>query len=189
VPKFVSAKDLKNQKKECELDNFTEVVEKLLRIESLLAEIFEKLESIEDTLQSLRQQAKNDEGRSRSRVRKVKVVVKNEGEKRSALDIIKEQGVVFESDLKNIANRDRFFAHLAKHGVKVITGLRERVAVTEEFLESFMKELEKLRGPAEAEEKLKDRYRRFYEFLRESGLLLYDSKKGWILTLEKNVNR
>jgi len=180
--KFVSAKELKDQKaKNVNENDVATMMEKLSRIEKILVEVLERLEALEEAVK--RSESLQREGGIKEKNRKV--VVRSSKEKRSALDIVKEQGIVFESDLRNIVNRDRFFSHLSKHDIIVISGIRERVAVTKEFLDSFMKELEKYSNPSEAEEKLKEAYARLYRVLRESGLLLYDSKKGWLLSIEK----
>jgi len=183
-PRFVSAKELREEKerKPEARDDLSTVLEKLTRIEGLLADVLEKLESLEERLPKQVEQRK--EGRSEERGGKV--FIKGREEKKSALDIMKDQGILFESDLRSVANKDRFFGYLSRHGVIVVEGTRERVAVTEEFLKSFKNELEKCGNPGEAEERLKGSFKRFYELLRASGYLLHDVKKGWILTLEKS---
>jgi len=178
--KIISAKELKNQKAD-EMSDVAVIIEKLSRIENILVEVLEKIEALEELMKRSEAEEKRGETGKKNR----KVVVRSSKEKKSALDIMNEQGIVFESDLRNIANRDQFFNYLSRHGIIVITGMKERVAITKEFLDSFMKELEKYRSPAEAEERLRDNYSRLYKILRESGLLLYDSKKGWKLSLEK----
>jgi len=146
------------------------VSERLTRIENMLSEVLERLKSIEGRLSELeKSQSKAETGSGKG--------------KKTALDIIRDQGVIFESDLKNIDNKERFFGYLSKHGVIIIEGSKERVAVTKEFLTNFEKELEKYRSPAEAEEKLREPYRRFYEFLRNSNYLIHDTKKGWVMIL------
>jgi hypothetical protein len=135
-----------------------EVIVLLKRIEQLLVNAIDKLDLIIERI-----------GHERPRQRR-------------ALDIMREQGVVFESDLTRIKNPDSFFEYLSRHGVIVVEGTRERAAVTREFLNQFIKELSKCEGPEDAEEKLSGKYKRFYLFLRESGLLVYNSaKKEWNL--------
>jgi len=175
--KLKTAKDLKDEESRFE----EEIMNKLNRIEHVLAELFEKLEALEEKLGALQTtSAQRFRARGRS-----KVVVKGR-KKRTALEIMKEQGVVFESELKSIANRDSFFEYLRKNGVIVVEGSKERVALTKEFLDTFVAELSKLRGPADAEEKLKDeKLKKLYTILRESGYLVYE-KSDWSLDLPRS---
>jgi hypothetical protein len=163
--------------------DLSEVLARIARLEQLVLKLLDKVEDIESVVKERKDKAPRSGG--------VRVVIKGSGEarsetprKRSALDIIKEQGIVFESDLKSVSNRDKFFTYLAKNGVIVIEGIKERVAVTKEFLDKFVEELSKLENPAVAEEKLRGNMRRFYTVLRESGYLLYDSRNGWELNIK-----
>lgn len=160
-----------------------EVIEKLNRIQSTLASVVEKLDSIEEKLS--RAEGKSGGGEKRKSGYKV-VVSRKSGESRargrSALEIMQEQGVVFESDLKSIRNKEKFIEHLRNSGVIVIEGSKERALVTREYLNSFLSTLKGCRGPGEAEEKLRDEKQiRLYRLLRDSGLLTYDSRSGWVL--------
>lgn len=167
--KIVSAKELKKDRSWGQ-DELAEINERLSRIEKILTSLLEKVEALEEQMR--KEGEKNTSKTPPGRV------------KTTAVEIIKRQGIVFESDLTTIRNRDRFFEHLAKNGVIVFEGNKERAAVTKEFLDQFMKAIERF-SPSEAEEKLTGNFKRLYSFLRESGLLVYDNKNGWNVLLKK----
>lgn len=145
-----------------------------------MADIIERLDALEEHVKHVKTEGRWGKGRRESKYRIV--VSKSEGRRRSALDIMHEQGILFESDLKSIRNKDQFIEYLRKNGVIVLEGSKERVMITKEYLNIFLSELRKCRGPGDAEEKLKnEKISRLYRFLRDSGLLTYDSKSGWSL--------
>ncbi|MEM4787876.1 MAG: hypothetical protein QXV28_07855 [Ignisphaera sp.] len=162
-----------------------EVIEKLNRILSTLALVVERLDSMEERLSKIEEKSKSREKNKRKSGYKV-VVNQKTGEKRAkgknALEIMHRQGIIFESDLRNIQNKEKFIEYLKSNGIIVIEGSRERVLVTKEYLESFLSILKECKGPGEAEEKLRDEKQiRLYRLLRDSGLLTYDSRGGWML--------
>ncbi|MEM1694275.1 MAG: hypothetical protein QXH21_08170 [Ignisphaera sp.] len=159
-----------------------EVVEKLNRIQNLLAMVVEKLELIDEKLT-----AAEKKGGYKRKGGRYRIVVNQRGkegraEGKNIIEILMKQGVVFESDLKNMRTKEKLIEHLRSKGIVVIEGQKERVLVTKEYLNSFMSVLNNCRGPGEAEEKIKDEKQiRLYRFLRDSGLLVYDSRSGWVL--------
>jgi len=66
-------------------------------------------------------------------------------ERKSALDFLREQKVMFESDITGrIRNRDAFFERLKRGGAVVLELSTERVAVDPDFWEEFKKRLSEL---------------------------------------------
>jgi len=66
-------------------------------------------------------------------------------ERKSALDFLREQKVMFESDITGrIRNRDAFFERLKRGGAIVLELSNERVAVDPNFWEEFKKRLSEL---------------------------------------------
>lgn len=172
-----------------------ELLERLTRIENLLATIVEILESINNSITSLPTREKHqapkrrivEEGeeeviwRGRGGKRREYGRTGRKTGKRTAYDILTEQGVMFESDLKNVTYKDKLFSSLRNKGAIIIETDRERIATTNEYLDDL---LEEIRGktPDEALDELKGKKKRLYEALRESGYLIYRNGK-WILDL------
>ena len=65
---------------------------------------------------------------------------KQEEQRRTAIDILKQQGVMFESELR-LRNPDAFFSKLDREGAKIITTDNERIAIDQDFLRSFKEKL------------------------------------------------
>lgn len=173
---------------------FEELIQRLTRIENLLATIVDLLDAISEKIAE-------DASRARSRhVGEVRTTTRGEEnaeviwrgrkerpkrsqQKRTAYDILRDEGVMFESDLRNITYKDKLFASLRNKGAVIIETDRERIATTEEYLNDL---LEKIRGktPDEAIDELRGKDRRLYEALREAGYLIYKRGK-WILDLSE----
>lgn len=161
-----------------------DIVTRLNKLEETVEKLLKKVEEIENQIGYRRKRFVHVKGYKVKTAKRGEVEEsggKRSEKKRSAIEIMKEQGVLFESDLKNISNKDKFFYYLSRHGIHVFEGLKERVAVTDEFLDKFVEMLENCRTPSEAEEKLRGEYRRLYQVLRESGYLVY-GRDGWELT-------
>lgn len=146
-------------------DTVDNILLRISRLEEAIKTLTERIERIENELKTIRQQGEIKPG------------------KKKGIEIVKERGVVFESDLKNIRDKDKYFSYLERHGVFVINCRRERIAVTKEYLDKLMRELSKYRGPGEAERKLRGDMKKLYIELRESGYLVYDRKTGWTLSI------
>ncbi|MEM1694209.1 MAG: hypothetical protein QXL19_08405 [Ignisphaera sp.] len=154
-----------------------EVIDKLTKIHHTLALVIEKLESIEERLNKIENKEK--------KTSKYKVVVNQRREEnKTSLEIIQKQGIIFESDLR-IRNKEKFIEDMRSNGVIVIEGTKERVLVTREFLDNFMSILRECRDIGKVEEKLNEKQLRLYRLLRDNGLLIYNTKTGWILLSPK----
>ncbi|MEM1560576.1 MAG: hypothetical protein QXN35_03420, partial [Ignisphaera sp.] len=101
-----------------------------------------------------------------------------------SLEIMRKQGIIFESDLK-IRNKEKFIEDMRSNGIIVIEGTKERVLVTKEFLDNFISILRECKDIEKVEEKLNEKQLRLYRLLRDSGLLIYNTKTGWILLSPK----
>ncbi len=136
-----------------------------------LAEIQEKLEEIEEKTKQLEE--------------KIKEYKPRQVEKRkTGIERLREQGVVFESELYRLRNRDAFFEYLARSGAKIIEAKNERIALDPEFWEKFTHKLSEITTSNEDEIKilLTKQEHKLFEKLKESGLLYYDSKsRKWKL--------
>ena len=108
--------------------------------------------------------------------------------RRSAVEILKEQKVMFESDIASkIKNRDAFFERLKRDGAVVLELLNERVAVDPEFWSEFKDKLKTIRTTNEAEiAKILGREGlALLKALSKSAQAYFDaSKKTWVLLTE-----
>ena len=104
----------------------------------------------------------------------------------TALDRLKVQGIIFESDLRTIRFKDSFFEKLKRGGAKIIpTSRYGRIAVHPETWERFIQVLNESTSGDDAEvlEKLdNEQLKMLFSALREDGLLIFDRSLGrWVL--------
>ena len=142
------------------------------RVESLLSEIVERLERIETAINRLGQQGtQHTEKRARH----------EKQQRRTGIDILVEQGVLFEKDLKNIRNTDAFFDYLRRNGAVVVETKSEgRIAISPEYLNSFLDGIREYTTAEEALYSLQGKEKRLFSALVEEGLLVRE-KTGWKL--------
>ncbi len=158
------------------LNAYTGKIDELSRRVSQIVEILEDLSSrlhnLEEQLRSVPQLPKQ---------------VEKKELKRSALDILKEQGVMFESDIASkIKNRDAFFERLRRGGAVVIELARERVAVDPDFFARFKDRVAKLSSSSEdfLSKELDKSELRLLKALSGSGLAYFDStRRRWVIEL------
>ncbi|WFO75282.1 CopG family transcriptional regulator [Desulfurococcaceae archaeon MEX13E-LK6-19] len=141
---------------------YSELVERVERIEQVIKNIEEKLEKPPVQPQP---------------------AVRHEARRKTGLERLKEQGVLFESELQRLRDRDSFFLYLRRGGAKVIEAVGERIAIDKDFWEKFKRKLfEEITTNNDEQIKMylsKIEYRLF-EKLRESGLIYFDStERKW----------
>ncbi|EWG07365.1 MAG: CopG/DNA-binding domain-containing protein [Candidatus Aramenus sulfurataquae] len=102
-------------------------------------------------------------------------------EKKTALDILSEQGVIFESELK-LKDPDRFFEKLEREGAKILLTDKERIAVDPNFYNSFVEKLSKLSAQDDetAKQQLGKKEFKLFQRLKEAAYIYFDSSsKSW----------
>jgi hypothetical protein len=153
---------------------FTAEVEDLKR---KIAEISEKLENIE---------SKPVESESRPRKESFyKSGYKNEQneqkEKKTAMDYLRDQGAIYESETK-LKNPDLFFDKLEKQGAKVLYTEKERIGVDPKFFEEFSKKISNIHtvDEVEAQKFLNRNEYKLFQKLRSTGTVYFDNAtKSW----------
>jgi uncharacterized lipoprotein NlpE involved in copper resistance len=103
--------------------------------------------------------------------------------KKDAMSVLKEQGVVFESEL-NLRNPDALFSKLEKEGAKIITTEKERIAIHPDFYAKFTSDLNKINTSDvnEAAKHLDEREAKLFKKLVSEGLAYFDNgSKTWKL--------
>lgn len=156
---------------------FTQKVDDLGR---KVAEILERLEVVEERLSRLETTVKTVEVKHEEPKAQRKP-------KKSAIDILREQKIIFEKDIANrIRDRDSFFARLEREGAIVIEAKDERVAIESSFWNNFVSKLRSTK--TNNDEELKKIYSpielKLLQKLKESALVVYDgTSRGWNLLL------
>ena len=159
-------------------DSDSRIEQRLAKIEAMLAQIMEEIQEMKGAITS------SSEKRE-WRQRKQNETRKGREKKGKGIDRLRREGVAFESDMQNINYTDRLFKYFARFDdVIVLEGMKERVAVTKEYLAELLEELKGARNPTDAEKRLRDeKMRKLYKFLRANGFLIFDGK-DWKLNLE-----
>lgn len=148
---------------------YTAKIDELMR---KVADLYERIEQLGAEVQDLKKKLSGQ-----------RPYMPRKTERKTGIERLREQGVVFESELGRLRNRDAFFDYLSRQGAKIINVHGERVAIDPAFWEKFKKKVfEELSTSNEDEVKLlltKQEYRLFIR-LKESGLIYYDSTvKKW----------
>ncbi|MCD6324585.1 MAG: hypothetical protein J7L55_05725 [Desulfurococcales archaeon] len=103
----------------------------------------------------------------------------------SAIEILKKQKVMFESDLASkIRNRDAFFERLRKDGALVLELADQRIAVDPEYWEEFLDRLSRLNTNSEKklQEELGTVGHELLKALSKNALVYFDAtKKKWVV--------
>lgn len=149
-------------------------------IASKLADLVERIEVLEERVGKLEEEFK----------RAKEQAIQKPHHRRTAIDRLKEQGVVFESELRWLRDRDAFFERLRREGAIILDVKGERVAVYPSFWSKFKDKVEKLPTAIDDEIRvlLRDTEYKLFSKLREAGLVYYDaSKKAWKFVQELDL--
>ncbi len=154
------------------INPFTAQIEEL---KGRLADIQEKIDSLEE------KSSKPKDIQPKEKVPSQKPPIYQE--KRTALEILSEQGVIFESELK-LKDPDKFFDKLEREGAKIIITEKERIAVDPKFYESFVEKLSRLSAQDDetAKQQLGKKEFKLFQKLKEAAYIYFDSSsKSWKL--------
>jgi len=155
---------------------FTAKVDEVAR---RLSDVVETLDTLSERVKTLEEEVKSLRVRSEAQVttQQVKEV------RKSAIDVLRDQKVMFEKDIASkIRNRDAFFDKLRREGAVVLEVKGQRVAVEPSFWNEFRMRLESLatNNESEVREKLGKVGYNLLKTLWESGIVYYDSvNKKW----------
>ncbi|MCI4436466.1 MAG: hypothetical protein JHC33_06610 [Ignisphaera sp.] len=163
------------------INPFTSKVDEIAR---KYAEIIERIEAIEDKIKELEEKLSQQVKEAKpEKVRGEEVERKRE--RKSALEILRENKALFESDIvSRIKNRDAFFNKLQREGAKIIETKDERIAIDPDFWRIFLEKISNITTQNEDEIKnvLDDIEFRLFKKLKESALLIFDvANKRWKL--------
>ncbi|MEB3757356.1 MAG: hypothetical protein GSR76_00660 [Desulfurococcales archaeon] len=162
---------------------------KIDRIITLVTELKEELEQSRETMAQQEPASFTQEARQPSEQKKPLVSYRKEQThppRKTAIERLKEEGAVYESDLGWLKRPDLFFSKLEREGAIVFEAGEERVAVDPEFLNELKSKLREINIPeAESVEKLlRPQEARLFRLLVDSGRAYFDSVEGgWFIEL------
>jgi len=127
-----------------------------------------------------------------AREERVREVVERPVRRAPAIEKLKEQGVVFQEDVRWMKSPERFFEKLKREGAMVLSIGGERVAVDPGFWARFAEEVDKISvGDVEEaasllEMSLGEAAGRLFRKMVKAGVAVYDEDQGiWVLNVQK----
>ena len=151
---------------------FQELASRVAALEQELAALKKQVEQLVERLSQCNLQSSNA---TPSRTR------------RTAMDILREQRFIIESEVQHLRNRDAFFRRLEAEGAVILETNKGRVAVLPEAWEEFKAKLSSTSSASEStiRRELGAQLYRLFEFLRDAGEVYFDNKKlRWRLVSE-----
>ncbi len=153
---------------------------KIDQLSSRVAELYEKIEALEEKIKAL-EEAETTRKEQVQRYR-APIEARRETRRRTAIERLREQGVVFEHDVQWLRDRDAFFERLRREGAIVLNIGGERVALDPAFWRNFREKVEQLPTPNDEEVRvlLTEPQYQLFKKLKENGLIYFDaSKRAW----------
>jgi len=155
----------------------TEIRNKLTELYEAIDNLSKKIDDISSKM-ALQQQLPQPQVEVQQPKEKVR-------EKISAIEILKKQNVIYESEIASkIRNRDAFFDKLKREGAVVLELKDQRIAVDKAFWEEFLEKVSTLKTNVESEyvKVLGRAGAELLKKLNESGIAIYDViKKKWVV--------
>lgn len=129
-----------------------------------VAELEDRLNRLEESLRPAQQTPKPQEQKKRKTIR----------------EIIAEHKLERLSDL-NVKNPEKFIEKARAEGVVVLEGVKDTALVDPDFFEDFKRKIEELNTNDESNlvEKLGGDGIRLLNFMRENGLIYFDTEQKW----------
>ncbi len=192
--KCVTHEDLVRLRRSLE-DLLNPVTGKIDSLRSQFATVYEAMEKIIEKLEELSKKVEQAPTVPHPRATVPAARVEEGGQahprrrRTSAIEILKEQKVMYESDIASkIKNRDAFFERLKRDGAIVLELTDQRVAVDPEYWQEFLKRLEEINtnSEPELEKALGKRGYQLLKALMRSTLAYFDAtERKWKLMLEE----
>ena len=192
-------KDLSEMVEAVKEEIIEEVSKKLERkLQSMINPWTEKIDSLARNVASLKEEIdllreeveklkEGEEKVERPRVERREESREHRRKRISAIDVLKEQKVIFEDEVKNrMRNVEALFRKLGSQGAMVLETKGGRIAVYPDAWEEFNAILRDL-GPVSEEEVIEQlnevnpKYAKLFRLLREDGLIYKDPDRGWVV--------
>ncbi len=166
--KYIDTDKIENKILRKVQDLINPVSAEITKLSNRIADLVERIEKIEDKIEEIEKKL----------AKPVEAKPARETHRKTGIERLREEGVLFESELKWLRNKDRFFAYLEREGAKIIEAAGERIAVDIDFWEKFKRKMFKeITTSSEDQIKIvlnKTEYKLFQK-LKNSGLIYYDS--------------
>ncbi|WP_434731532.1 CopG family transcriptional regulator [Thermogladius sp. KZ2Tp1] len=150
-----------------ELNKQLQVIESLRR---QVAELYERVDYLTSVVEEIKSRAAEVSEQRRER-------------RKTGIERLREEKVVFESGLPKKLNRDAFFNYLRREGAVVIETSKERIAVDPDFWEDFKTKLFEKAATSDEDELRKalgDKGFMLFTKLRDDNQVIYDPvTKKW----------
>ncbi len=130
-----------------------------------IAELYEKIEEIKELVRKAEEKPRQPQQPPPRR-------------RKTGIEILREQKVLFESRLERLRNKDRFFDYLKRQGAIVLELEGERIAVDPDFWMEFKEKISGIRtyDEREAVKDLLPVEQELFMKLRRSEIIIYDSR-------------
>ncbi|MGC9121464.1 MAG: CopG family transcriptional regulator [Thermogladius sp.] len=150
-----------------ELNKQLQVIENLRR---QVAELYERVDYLTSVVEEIKSRA-------------TEVSEQRREKRKTGIERLREEKVVFESSLPKKLNRDAFFNYLRREGAVVIETSKERIAVDPDFWEDFKTKLFEKTATSDEDElrrALGDKGFMLFTKLRDDNQVIYDPvTKKW----------
>ncbi len=159
------------------INPFTAKVDELARS---YGEIIEKLEKVEEKVERL------EETTSKTLERPYRRTPSRKPSRKTAIDRLREEGAVFQSELSWLNNPKAFFNKLRREGAIVIDDEKEMIAVDPEFWEEFVSEITMIgeENVSLVEKKLGGKKKVLFKKLVDKGIIFYDKLENrWSVSI------
>jgi len=156
-------------------DMVNQQLEPVYKIRQQVVQIYEKLDMIEDKLKELENQIKQLQAEKQQVAMRT---MPQRRQRKTGIQRLREEKVLFESSLRSLKYRDSFFKYLEREGAVIINLSTERVAIDPEFWEEFKQKLfEEIKTNNEDEIKktLSPLEYELFRRLRQDAIIYYDS--------------
>lgn len=158
-------------------DQFNKFMELISDVRGRVAELYEKYDQLSQAVKSLSE-------------REPPVYPRGEARRKTGIERLREDKILFESSLPAKINRDKFFAYLEREGAIILKLAKERVAVDREFWSYFKNKVFE-EASTDDEEELKkllgDKGFELFKRMRDDLIIFFDKKRMKWFTVDKNI--
>jgi len=151
-------------------------------VRSQIAELYERLDSIQQKLGELETALRTISAQRAEMPSELQEAVRVKRSRKTGIERLREEKVVFESKLPPRVQRDRLFAYFEREGAIVLKLTRERIAVDPDYWREFKQKLLNLSTSVEEEIKsaLGDKGFELWKALYSDNAIIFDSRaKKW----------
>jgi len=159
-------------------DQLNEFMKLISDIRSKVADLYDKYDQLSQMIKSIAE--KENLLKQQSEVKR-----------KTGIERLREEKVLFESSLPAKINREKFFAYLEREGAVILKLAKERVAVDREFWNYFKNKIfEELSTDDEEELKniLGSKGYELFKRIRDDLLIFFDKKKMKWVAVDKNIS-